>query len=77
MEWDSRVVSSIHATIVSILCVTALVTNADLWYNPAISVAHSGLMALSISIGYFLCGKFEVLFEEYLISKFNLCSAGK
>ncbi|CAH8507224.1 unnamed protein product [Schistosoma guineensis] len=62
MEWDSRVVSSIHATIVSILCVTALVTNADLWYNPAISVAHSGLMALSISIGYFLCDAISMPF---------------
>ncbi|CAH8480239.1 unnamed protein product [Schistosoma turkestanicum] len=55
MEWDSRVVSSIHATIVSILCVTALATNVDLWNNPVTCVTHAGLTALSISIGYFLC----------------------
>ncbi|CAH8496640.1 unnamed protein product [Heterobilharzia americana] len=55
MEWDSRAVSSIHATIVSVLCVTALVTNPDLWNNPIVCVSHSGLIALSISIGYFLC----------------------
>ncbi|CAH8838231.1 unnamed protein product [Trichobilharzia szidati] len=55
MEWDSRAVSSIHATIVSVLCVTTLVTNYDLWNHPITCVSHPGLIALSISIGYFLC----------------------
>ncbi|KAK4469349.1 hypothetical protein MN116_006910 [Schistosoma mekongi] len=55
MEWDSRVVSSIHATVVSVLCVVALVTNVNLWSNPITCVTHAGLIALSISIGYFLC----------------------
>ncbi|KAH8860094.1 Transmembrane protein 56-B [Schistosoma japonicum] len=65
MEWDSRVVSSIHATIVSILCVVALVTNANLWSNPITCVTHAGLIALSISIGYFLCGKLSDRYDEY------------
>ncbi|VUZ57821.1 unnamed protein product [Hymenolepis diminuta] len=34
MEWDSRIMSTIHATIVSILCVVALVKETDLWADP-------------------------------------------
>ncbi|KAM3172416.1 hypothetical protein ACTXT7_014585 [Hymenolepis weldensis] len=34
MEWDSRIMSTIHATIVSILCVVALVKETQLWADP-------------------------------------------
>ncbi|VDK35532.1 unnamed protein product [Taenia asiatica] len=34
MEWDSRVVSTLHATSVSVLCVVALVKESQLWADP-------------------------------------------
>uniref|UniRef100_A0A0X3P340 Transmembrane protein 56 n=1 Tax=Schistocephalus solidus TaxID=70667 RepID=A0A0X3P340_SCHSO len=55
MEWDSRVVSSIHATIVSVLCVLSLIKERGLWQDPLFATGDIALHALSISIGYFLC----------------------
>ncbi|KAH9286191.1 Transmembrane protein 56-B [Echinococcus granulosus] len=55
MEWDSRVVSTLHATSVSILCVVALMKESQLWEDPFFAQGRIGLTALCISIGYFLC----------------------
>ncbi|KAL7062283.1 hypothetical protein AAHC03_01588 [Spirometra sp. Aus1] len=55
MEWDSRVVSSIHATVVSVLCLLSLVKERELWQNPFFATGDIALHALSISIGYFMC----------------------
>ncbi|KAL5970004.1 TLC domain-containing protein 4 [Taenia solium] len=55
MEWDSRVVSTLHATSVSVLCVVALVKESQLWADPFFAQGWMGLTALCISIGYFLC----------------------
>ncbi|KER29557.1 hypothetical protein X801_02638 [Opisthorchis viverrini] len=55
MEWDSRLVSSIHATVVSGLCVSTLVKDSKIWMEPLNYPSTSGLTALSISVGYFLC----------------------
>ncbi|CAL8086795.1 unnamed protein product [Calicophoron daubneyi] len=55
MEWDSRVVSSIHATTVCILCLLTLLTDREVWRHPITYPSRIGLIALSISIGYFCC----------------------
>lgn len=55
MEWDSRTVSSIHATVVSLLCIYALSMDRLLWQHPIVYTSHTGLIALSVSVGYFLC----------------------
>nr|CDS34088.1 transmembrane protein 56 [Hymenolepis microstoma] len=55
MEWDSRFMSTIHATIVSILCVVSLVKENQLWADPFFGQGRIGLMAMCISIGYFTC----------------------
>ncbi|KAA0200214.1 Transmembrane protein 56, partial [Fasciolopsis buskii] len=48
-------VSSLHATVVSILCLSTLLTDNLLWKQPVTYPARSGLIALAISVGYFLC----------------------
>ncbi|VDO05464.1 unnamed protein product [Rodentolepis nana] len=55
MEWDSRIMSTIHATIVSILCVVSLVKETQLWADPFFAQGRLGVLALCISIGYFTC----------------------
>ncbi|CAH8520276.1 unnamed protein product [Dicrocoelium dendriticum] len=57
MEWDSRLVSSIHATVVSVLCVSTLLRDTRIWSQPLTYPSACGLVALSISVGYFLCGE--------------------
>ncbi|KAM7541172.1 hypothetical protein Aperf_G00000032714 [Anoplocephala perfoliata] len=55
MEWDSRVMSTLHATIVSILCVVALVKETQLWSDPFFGQGRIAFVTLCISIGYFAC----------------------
>uniref|UniRef100_A0A5K3G1W9 TLC domain-containing protein n=2 Tax=Mesocestoides corti TaxID=53468 RepID=A0A5K3G1W9_MESCO len=50
-----RVVSTLHATSVSILCVFSLLKERELWTDPFFAQCEIALNALCISIGYFLC----------------------
>ncbi|KAF6776799.1 hypothetical protein AHF37_03544 [Paragonimus kellicotti] len=55
MEWDSRLVSTIHATLVSVLCISTLFSDREIWTEPLTHPSTGGLTALSLSVGYFLC----------------------
>ncbi|KAL3310811.1 Transmembrane protein 56 [Cichlidogyrus casuarinus] len=53
MEWDSRIVSTIHAVIVSVLCIYSLLNDQAMWSDPLGYESFTGQIAVSISLGYF------------------------
>nr|CDS30412.1 transmembrane protein 56 [Hymenolepis microstoma] len=54
IEWNCRVSSSLHASIVTVLSIISLVFDRTQWFEPIVTISRPGCIALAISIGYML-----------------------
>ncbi|VDM31965.1 unnamed protein product [Hydatigera taeniaeformis] len=72
LEWNCRVSSTIHATLVTLLSFMSLLFDTSQWADPIASISRPGCIALSITIGYMLAGSRSGFRFFYLLDTISM-----